>query len=190
MAAAVYYCAMSLDGFIADPDDGIAWLTGYEAPEDGHGGPMDGAYEAFMEGIGALVMGSATYEFLLGEMAGGMAWPYPGRPTWVLTTRDLPVPEGEDVRVGPAVVAELCPALLAAAGERDLWVVGGGTVASQFTDAGLLDTVVVTVVPVVLGSGKPLFDRAVPGPPLRLTGARPFTNGMVELSYAVAGPRS
>ncbi len=73
--------------------------------------------------------------------------------------------------------------MMAAAGERDLWVVGGGNVASQFADEGLLDEVVVTVVPVVLGQGKPLFDRRVPGGPMQLMGTRTLDTGMVELRY-------
>jgi dihydrofolate reductase len=73
--------------------------------------------------------------------------------------------------------------MIAAAGERNLWVVGGGNVASQFADAGLLDELILTVVPVVLGQGKPLFDRRVPDP-MQLIGTRAFANGMVELRYA------
>jgi dihydrofolate reductase len=70
-----------------------------------------------------------------------------------------------------------------AAGDRNLWVVGGGNVASQFADAGLLDELLVTVVPVVLGEGKPLFDRRLPGGPIQLRSTRPFDSGMVELRY-------
>ena len=72
------------------------------------------------------------------------------------------------------------------AGEADLWVVGGGNVASQFADAGLLDEVRVTVVPVVLGAGKPVFDRRVGGETKRLIGVAPKANGMVELAYELA----
>lgn len=189
MARSIYYCAMSLDGFIAEADDTIGWLTGYDGTYAGADAePMDGYYEAFLEGIGALVMGSATYEFLLGLLAAGGDWMYPGRRAWILTSRDLPVPDGADVRIVNGSVPDLGDELLASAGERDLWVVGGGNVASQFADAGLLDDVVLTVVPVVLGAGKPLFDRPFavpPAPPLRLCGTRPFSTGMVELRYEV-----
>ena len=73
--------------------------------------------------------------------------------------------------------------MIASAGDRKLWVVGGGGVASQFAEAGLLDEVWVTVVPVVLGAGKPLFDRRLRGGPMRLTGVLPRSSGMVELRY-------
>jgi dihydrofolate reductase len=184
MARTVYYCASSLDGHIAEADDTLGWLTGYEGSFHGAGAePMKGSYDRFYDGVGALVMGSATYRFVLDH--GG--WPYSGKPAWVLTSRDLPMPEDEDadVRMASGPVAELHETMLAAAGERDLWVVGGGNVASQFADEGLLDEVLVTVVPVVLGEGKPLFDRRPPGGPMQLTGTRTWDTGMVELRYAV-----
>ncbi len=134
-----------------------------------------------MAGIGALVMGSATYEFC----AGLETWPYPEHPVWVLTSRERRVPDGADVRVVDGPVGALHADVVASAGGRDVWLVGGGNVASQYADAGLLDRVEVTVVPVVLGAGKPLFDRALGGPPLRLVSTRPFANGMVELRYEV-----
>ena len=185
MSRTRYFCAASLDGFIAETDDNLEWLMKYEGSFQGPGAePMEGTYESFYEGIGALVMGSATYEFVLGELS---EWPYKGKPAWILTSRGLPEPEGEgvDVRIGIGDVPELFDEMIAAAGARDLWVVGGGNVASQFADAGLLDELLVTIVPVVLGEGKPLFDRPVLPGPLQLTGARTFDSGMVELRYEI-----
>jgi dihydrofolate reductase len=183
-----YYVASSLDGYIAESDDTLEWLLKYEGSFEGEGvEPVAGGYERYYEGVGALVMGSRTYEFILGELAEGGDWPYKGKAAWVLSSRDLPEPEGEDVdvRITGANVSELYDEMIAAAGERDLWVVGGGNVASQFADEGLLDEVLVTVVPVVLGDGRPLFDRRLPGGAMRLTGTRPFDNGMVELRYEI-----
>jgi dihydrofolate reductase len=177
----VYYCATSLDGYIADSDDNIDWLTGYEGVPLGPGvepaaGEFPATYEEFYEGVGALVSGSVTYEWILEH---GGDWPYPGKPCWILTSRDLPVPEGADVRFNGSFEE-----MLASAGDRKLWIVGGGGVASQFAEAGLLDEVWVTVVPVALGAGKPLFDRRLPGGPMQLTGVLPRKSGMVELRYA------
>ena len=187
MARAQYYCAASLDGYIAESDDTLDWLTKYQgeyagAETEGEG-PMAGSYDEFYADVGALVMGSATYEFVLNY--GG--WPYSGKPTWILSSRDLPQPDADDVdaRVVNAKVPELYDEMVAGAGERNLWVVGGGNVASQFADEGLLDELLLTVVPVVLGEGKPLFDRRLPGGPLQLTGTRAYGNGMVELRYEV-----
>jgi dihydrofolate reductase len=178
---------MSLDGYIAESDDTLEWLMGYEGSyEGGEEAPAMGGYDAFYEEVGALIMGSATYEFVL---AHGGDWPYRGKPSWVLSSRDLPMPDVEgddvDVRIVNTDVPALNDEMLAAAGDRNLWVVGGGNVASQFADAGLLDEVILTVVPVVLGQGKPLFDRRLPGGPMQLTGARPFSTGMVELRYEI-----
>ena len=192
MSKTVYYCATSLDGYIADSDDGIAWLEGYTGRFDGAGvQPIAGSYDDFYDGVGALVMGSVTYAFVLGEISSGTSWPYRGKPTWVLSTRELPRLEGDgvDVRFSSSRVTDLHGELVEAAGERDLWVVGGGNVASQFADAGLLDEVRLTLVPVVLGEGKPLFNRGVPAA-MQLAEAHPFDNGMVHLRYAVQRGRA
>lgn len=197
MATTVYYCACSLDGYIAGTDDSLDWLTGYEGSFEGEGAepsPMSdgGGYEAFYGGVRALVMGSSTYEWLLDnlDLAGEGEWPYRGKPCWVLSSRELRPPEGEgvDVRVADASVGELYDEMAAAAGDGTLWIVGGGGVVSQFADEGLLDEVHVTVVPVVLGAGKPLFERPLPSGSMQLTGTSTFENGMVELRYAVKTP--
>ena len=194
MAKTVYYCASSLDGYIAETDDNLDWLLGYEGTaelEAAEPGPMSegGGYERFYEGVGALVAGSVTYEWILDhlEVAGGGEWPYRGKPVWVLSSRELRLPEGTgvDVRVVDASVGELYGEMAAAAGDGVLWVVGGGGIASQFADEGRLDEVHVTVVPVVLGDGKGLFERPLPSGSMQLAGTRAFNNGMVELRYRV-----
>jgi dihydrofolate reductase len=169
----VYYAAASLDGYIAESDDSIDWLTQYDSGEP-DADPMDG-YETFYDAVGAMVSGSVTYEWVLENAS---SWPYPGKPFWVMSSRELRTLEGEDIRFGGTF-----DEMIASAGDRKLWVVGGGGVASQFAEAGLLDEVRVTVVPVVLGAGKPLFERRLPGPPMRLAGVVPRASGMVELRY-------
>jgi len=193
MSKIQYYCATSLDGYIAEADDSLDWLIGYEGSFEGEGaepGPMSGggSYERFYEDVGALISGSTTYEFVVDHIGDGGAWPYAGKPYWVLSSRDLPMPssDGVDVRVVNAKVTDVHEEMLDAAGERNVWVVGGGNVASQFADEGLLDELILTVVPVVLGAGKPLFDRRLPGGALQLAGTRTFETGMVELRYEVA----
>jgi dihydrofolate reductase len=189
---AVYYAAATLDGYIADPDDGLEWLLQfegtYDAP-DAEPEPMGegGGFDRFYEGVGALVSGSATYEFVV-EHFGDETWPYAGKPYWVLSSRDLAVPdaEGVDVRVVDASAEEVYGEVVASAGDRAVWLVGGGNVASQFADADLIEELIVTVVPVLLGDGKPLFDRP-PSGSFQLLGVRPSANGMVELSYRLVG---
>ena len=187
-----YYCAASLDGYIAEADDSLAWLFDYEGSFEGAGvepGPMaeGGAYERFYDGVGALISGATTYQFILDHLAEDSDWPYKGKPYWVLSSRDQRVPEGKgvDVRLADAGVGDLHDEIIRAADGRNLWIVGGGGVASQFADQGLLDELLVTVVPVVLGAGKPLFGERLPGGPMQLLGVRAFETGMVELRYEI-----
>lgn len=154
--ATAYFTASSVDGFIADTEDSLSWLLSRDV--DVHG-PM--GYEGFLqERVGALVMGSTTYLWILEhELAGDppKPWPY-ALPTWVLSSRDLPRVPG-DVRFARGPVAPLHAEMAAAAAGRDLWVVGGGDLAGQFADAGLLDELWVQWAPVSLGAGAPLLPR-------------------------------
>jgi dihydrofolate reductase len=149
-----FYTASSLDGFIATAEHSLEWL--FEQDFDLEG-PM--AYPAFIAGIGALVMGASTYEWLLRNQEG---WGYE-QPTWVLTHRELPAPEGADVRFAAGDVREVHAEAVTAAEAtgKGVWVVGGGDLAGQFADAGLLDELWVQFAPVTLGSGRPLLPRAL-----------------------------
>lgn len=146
-----YFTASSLDGFIATPEHSLQWLLKQDFDE---AGPM--AYGTFEKSIGALAMGASTYEWVLRNDEGG--WGY-AQPTWVFTHRDLPVPSGADIRFTSASIADVHAAMTEAAGDRDLWIVGGGGLAGQFADAGLLDEVWVQYAPVMLGAGAPLLPR-------------------------------
>jgi dihydrofolate reductase len=188
MSLVRYYAAATLDGYIAESDDNLDWLLKYQGEFEGADSDANQAgYDAFYEGIGALVSGSTTYEWVLEHVD---EWPYAGKPCWVLTSRELPKPEGRDVdvRIVSGEIPGLIDEMVDSAGDRDLWIVGGGNVASQFADHGLLDRVEVTVVPVVLGEGKPLFDRRLPGGPMQLLGTVAHSSGMVGLNYEVRRP--
>ena len=155
MSRTVYYTATTLDGFIADENHSLDWLHRQRHDPEG---PM--AYGAFSAGVGALAMGATTYEWILDHASAGGDWPYRA-PSWVFTHRRLRVVEGADVRFASGDVRDAHPGLVAAAGDRDVWIVGGGDLAGQFADAGLLDEVVVTIAPVTLGAGAPLLPRAL-----------------------------
>lgn len=179
-----YYTATSLDGFIATEDDSLDWLTSL-------GNPVETSYPEFIAGVGALAMGSATYEWLLAHSAEvtaelGSAWPYT-QPAWVFTRRVLPTLAGADIRFVQGDVRQVHAQLQAAAGSKNVWVVGGGDLAGQFHDAGLLDEVIVQVAPVTLARGKPLFPRRLAGPAMRLTEVRRLGAGLVELRYDLRG---
>jgi dihydrofolate reductase len=106
-------------------------------------------------------MGATTYEWLLAhEQRGDPEWRWPYEiPSWVFTHRRLPIVAGADVTFTSDDVVAVHEAMVAAAGGRDVWVVGGGDLAGQFADAGLLDEVIVYVAPVTLGRGAPLLPR-------------------------------
>ena len=181
MTQNIYYVASSLDGFIADADNGIDWLLGFGFYS------FQEHYDAFLAGIGAIVMGSATYDFMLGESA-ETPWPYAELPTWVVTSRELPPIDGANITFVRGAVADFDARVRASAGDRDVWIVGGGDVAAQYSDAGILDRLFVTVMPVVLGSGVPLLPVASQTGVLTLESTTQFAPGAVGLAYAVARP--
>ena len=183
--ATQYYTASSLDGFIATEDDSLEWLFQL-------GDVNDTSYPEFIRGVGALAMGASTYAWMLRHVikedseAPG-AWPYDA-PCWVFTHRKLPAVEGADVRFVAGDVREVHDQMRAAAGAKNVWLVGGGDLVGQFHDAGLLDEIIVQVGSVTLGRGKPLLPRFIAFPPLQLTGARAVGSGFAELRYTVPRP--
>lgn len=183
--ATVYYTATSLDGFLATTDHSLTWLFEVE-----HGPEVEESFGSFMPGVGAQVMGSSTYEWLLRHESFESepeTWNQSmGRPTFVLTTRSLPPVPGADITFTQAPVAEIHAAAVAAAGDGDVWLMGGGDVVGQFADAGLLDRIVVSIAPVTLGAGAPLLPREIRSDRLTLVEARPMGQ-FAALTYDV-GP--
>lgn len=177
-----YYTATSLDGFIATEDDSLEWLFPL-------GSLGDSSYPEFISKVGALAMGSATYEWMLrnAELVAaeaGSPWPY-AQPAWIFSSRNLPRIEGADIRFVQGDVRKVFPEMQEAAGDRNIWIVGGGDLAGQFHDAGLLDELIVQVGSVTLGKGKPLFPRRLLSPNLRLVSVRQVDASMAELRYEV-----
>lgn len=153
----VYHTATSLDGFVAAPGDDLGWLLTRDVDPQG---PL--GIEPFMAGVGAILMGGSTYRWLLahGDATGEDVWPY-AQPAWVLTSRpDLPR-LADGITFAQGDVRPVHAAAVAAAAGRDVWVVGGGPVAAQVAEAGLLDEVVVSIAPVTLGAGAPLLPAHV-----------------------------
>jgi dihydrofolate reductase len=155
MSRTVYYTATTLDGYIADEQDSLDWLFVQDIDQQG---PMN--YDEFIADIGSIVMGRTTYQWILDHNARtGEKWAYE-IPSWVIThRRDLPVPDGATVNFAEGDVVPVHADLVAAAGGKDIWVVGGGDLAAQFAEAGLLDEMIVSYAPVALGAGRPLFPR-------------------------------
>jgi dihydrofolate reductase len=177
-----YYTATSLNGFIATEDDSLDWLFPL-------GDVNDTSYPEFIAEVGALAMGSTTYEWMLRHSdkvadETGSPWPYT-QPAWVFSSRKLPMIKGADIRFVQGDVQPVHADMRKAAGSKNIWIVGGGDLAGQFLDAGLLDEIIVQVGSVTLGKGKPLFPRSVTNPPLRLLSARQIGTGFAELRYEI-----
>jgi len=148
-----YYTAATLDGFIADSDNSLEWLFTRKRDE---GGLLN--YEEFIDQVGALAMGSTTYEWIVDHESA--KWPYE-QPSWVFTHRELRLVPDVQIDLVSDDVAPVHEAMLRAAGGKNVWIVGGGDLAGQFADAGLLDEVLVTIAPVTLGAGASLLPRRI-----------------------------
>ena len=182
----LYYTSSSLDGFLATEDDSLDWLFPL-------GDINDTSYPAFIEGVGTIAMGSSTYEWILRNAKTiveqtGSAWPYT-QPTWVFTSRHLPKPDGANVTFANGEVKAVHAEMLAAAEGKNVWVMGGGDLAGQFHDAGLLDEMIVQIGSATLGKGKPLFPRRVLSPGLALVSVTQVGTGFAELTYHVSRDR-
>lgn len=178
-----YYTSASLDGFLATEDDSLDWLFPL-------GDIGETSYPAFFEGVGAIAMGSATYEWILHNAQAvsdqaGTPWPYT-QPTWVFTTRVLPSIEGARVSFANGDVNSVHREMRAAAKGKNIWIMGGGDLAGQFHDAGLLDEIIVQIGSVTLGKGKPLFPRRLLSPGLALVSVTQVGTGFAELTYRVS----
>lgn len=180
MADFQYFVAASLDGFIATTGDDLDWLLQF----DGFAGGKE-SYDAFLSDVGSVAMGGETYTWLLRHLSEG--WPYPGIPCWVFTHHEHPVPPGADITFVRGPVSEFAADLQAATAGKNVWVVGGGVLAAQFADARLLGELILSVIPVVLGRGKPLLPLATPTGPLELLASRTMGRGVVELRYRLSG---
>jgi dihydrofolate reductase len=155
-----YYTATTLDGFIADSNHSLDWL--FTRDQD-RAGLLN--YADFIAGVGALAMGSSTYEWILdhefkGKDPAEWRWPYE-IPCWVFTSRELQVIPDARIEFASGDVARVHAEMVEAADGRNVWIVGGGDLAGQFADAGLLDEVIVYIAPVTLGAGAPLLSRKV-----------------------------
>jgi dihydrofolate reductase len=159
-----YYTACRLDGFIATEDHSL-------------------------ECVGALAMGSSTYEWMLKHVVkpdtgAAAAWPY-AQPTWVFSSRSLTAVAGALLHFVRGTVRPVHEHMRQAAGDRNIWLVGGGELVGQFYDAGLLNEIIVQVGSVRLCTGKPLLPRRIAFPPLSLISARAVGHGFAEPRYNV-----
>ena len=171
MVAVIYYVAASLDGYIAPPDRGVSWLAPFESSGEDYG------YADFYRSIDAVLVGSQTFK----QAAEFLQWPYPDKPCWVFSRQrqHTSLPNVFVTDQSPwEVVAELDRR-----GCQRAWLVGGGQLAGSFRTQGLITEYIVSVIPVVLGAGVPLFDASAPAERLRLVASKVYPLGLVQLHY-------
>jgi dihydrofolate reductase len=165
------FLAVSLDGFIAGPNDELDWLPG-------HGqGDAEDTFTPFFAEIGAMLMGRRTFDVVSGF---GGKWPYGETPVLVATSRPLETGQSSVRRVhGP--IGDMIEEARRVAGDRDVYIDGGALFRSAL-EVGLVDEITLTIVPIVLGAGIPLFS-GTGRKPLSLASTREIGAGMVQLRY-------
>ncbi len=173
MRASVFV-GTSVDGFLARPDGSFDFLSRGGIEPEPHG------FDEFLASVDALVMGRNTFDVVLSFPT----WPYGPKPVFVLTSRPLPsVPDGavvEGMTGAPSAVLSQ----LASRGFGHVYVDGGATI-QAFLRAGLIQRLVISRVPVLIGAGIALFGTVDADIPLRLVATREFPSGLVQSEYAI-----
>lgn len=155
MSGLVYYVAASLDGFIATNQHALDWLNNFTLGEDAT------PYEEFYQTVGAIIMGGRTYCWIIKNFQG--EWPYKNVPVFVLTRQFLPTPQGLNIITVSGSATNIATLAKSVAVNKKVWLVGGGKTAAFFADAGELNQLQITTIPVFLGSGVPVLpaDRLI-----------------------------
>lgn len=167
------YLAASLDGYIADAEGGVDWLTPFAETDSG--------YRGFFEAVDTVVMGRRTYDRVRAQGP----WPYTGKRAVVLSREELPAAGKTKVERFTGDADELADGLAAEKG-KDIWIVGGAQVVEQFLVADRLHRLEVFLAPLLLGGGIPLFPPSGRRLPLTLEANHSFANGVVKLVYVPA----
>ncbi len=176
------HMAASLDGFVARKDGRVDWLE--TSDEFADGDAMDPEFvEAFLKTIDCYVMGSRTYETALGFETQGLGWAYGDKPTFVLTSRDLPRTRNT-VEFCSGDLTQLVNGWLRPT-FRSIWFVGGGAVCGECLRLGLTDEVRYSVLPILIGDGIRFFEKLDRDVALHLAEVKAYKSGAVELRYHV-----
>lgn len=174
MSKIILYIAKSLDGYIAKPNGDLEWLTSFPAPASG-----DYGYAALLDSIDTIIMGRKTYHELLGF---GIEWPYSGFNTYIVTSNKALEIKSPDTFLITENIAERVAELTKKA-TKNIWLVGGGELVTAFLDHALIDTMIISIVPTILGEGIPLFAGKPTSSNWVLTNTEAFNTGLVNLTY-------
>jgi len=169
----------SLDGIIAKKDNSVSW---FESEDNYEKGVTEENAEEFMKSIDCFVMGSRTYEHAL-ELSKDFGWAYGDVPTIVVSQRNLPI-DRKNIEVYSGDLNKLVNERLKP-NYKNVWLVGGAILAKDFIRLKLADEIRLSVIPIILGDGKPFFDHIGQEQPLHLKNMIAYKNGMVELWYEI-----
>jgi dihydrofolate reductase len=181
------HMAASLDGFVARKDGRVDWME--TSDEFADGDILDPEFvEAFLKTIDCYVMGSRTYETALSFEAKGFGWSYGDKPTFILTSRDLPRTR-DTVEFYSGDLVQLVNGRLRPK-YRNIWFVGGGMVSGECLRLGLADEVRYSILPILIDDGIRFFEKLDRDIALHLVEVKAYKSGMVELCYEVRGDRN
>ena len=169
----ILFLAMSLDGYIADKNGKIDWLTGYDCHKDG-----DEIYQNFIKDVDTIVMGRKTYQQIVTELCPGQ-WVYRGRNSYIVTSQ--PGSSSDDIHFTQEAPGRLIKRLRREKG-NNIWICGGANIAQQLIKEDLIDRYHISVVPAILGQGVRLFDTAEKQLTLKFSEAREY-NGILDIIY-------
>lgn len=171
MAHVILYTAVSLDGYIARADGSVEWLSEYDS--DGE----DFDYVDFYRSIDCLVMGANTYR----QVRSFGEWPYAGKKTFVFSSQESPA-GSIDVEF---VSGRVRPVLkrIETLRFKKIWLVGGRKLVWSFCEEALIDEFILTIIPILLGEGIPLFSPGCDEVNLQLIQTRKYPGGLVQLHY-------
>jgi dihydrofolate reductase len=169
MRKIILFIASSLDGFIADKDGKVDWLF-----TNG-----DYGYQKFFDSVDTLLMGKRTYDQVLGFGE----WPWHGKKCYVFTRKRRPKSDSNVTFVDNPV--HFTKGLLNESG-KDIWLIGGSQISSLLLNAGLIHEIIISIHPVILGNGIPLFENIDKLKRLKLTKSQPFKSGLIQLSYKIS----
>ncbi|WP_195985788.1 dihydrofolate reductase family protein [Clostridium sp. D33t1_170424_F3] len=173
MRHVILYIAMSLDGYIADTEGGVAWLRG-----DGSDPENEGSYAAFYDSIDTVILGYKTYRQIATELSPD-GWIYSDKKSYVLTHRNLA--STEEITFTQKEPSELLSELKNNGG-GNIWICGGAEIVNQLLESDQIDRYCISIIPTILGDGVPLFHKHSAEYKLQLLSTRRY-DGIVDLVY-------
>jgi dihydrofolate reductase len=174
MSKIVLYIACSIDGFIARPDGRIDWLESIPNPDR-----TDHGYQNLLDNTSCIIMGRKTYTEVLGF---GIEWPYADKLTYIVSREKSFQPETPNTKTLSGNIAETVRKMKAEPG-KDIWLVGGGQLVTYFLNNDLVDRMIISIAPTIIGQGIPLFPGVPKETSWILSGHTAYSTGIISLTY-------